>query len=233
MNITVPMNAKKSNRSWVPSGVRPSRRSQVRTLNRVSNFSYGASILLFVVMVSALAAELLGGISPDASAQRGRDYGERSFYYSQRGSNSSNSNTSNSSRVTQPSTTPTQPQPTTTVAPATPVPAVQQAPAPVASAPVKPAARQVVEEPMAPVVADTAPAINEMTSALAVQETAPVTYTTQRISESTRDRLISVSVAAITAGIAMYLLTFIGRGASSMASFAASMPRYKIRVREG
>lgn len=142
--------------------------------------------------------------------------------------------------VVEPTSTPT-PTPIEPVAPAPAVPLpvpVQQPspkvtsakqPAPQIAAPVTsyyysvPDTLTTVEPEANAEASVSAPVVAQMASAQAFEATSPVTYTSARISDSTRDRLLLTSGIAILASIAMYILATL--------SNPTNTPRFGNRLR--
>lgn len=146
--------------------------------------------------------------------------------------------------IVEPTSTPT-PTPIEPVAPVPAAPVVAPSPAPVQQpSPKVTSAKQPAPQIAAPVtpyyysVPDTlttvepeanaeasvsAPVVAQMASAQAVEATSPVTYTSARISDSTRDRLLFTSGIAILASIAMYILATL--------SNPTNTPRFGNRLR--
>jgi hypothetical protein len=118
---------------------------------------------------------------------------------------------------TKPTTTETTPKvEPVVVAPVAPVEQPVQPPAaPVVATPpaqrfaVQPAVEQPVVAP-ATVPVDTAPEIVTMTTARAAADSLPVTYTNERMSFVTRDRLIILAAVAATTGALLYMMSLIG-----------------------
>lgn len=250
MNITVPLRARKSNSSWVPWQARPSRRRALARLTRTpGNGRYFLSISLFVFMTGALIMSVVGGAIQNAAAERdyrnGRGNAEWAYYQrtardntpnnrsNQSPQNRSNQNTqqrtqkpeSNKKEVAQaPATTKQQPL------------ATKEKASPVVATPVRQAPRSA--EPAAPVVkdakpkVDTAPAIAKMTAAKADTMATPVTYTSQRISETTRDNLIMTSGVAMVVSFIMFAISLIGSGPKMTSAALFGAQRYQIPVKE-
>jgi len=122
-----------------------------------------------------------------------------------------------------PAQTPTQ-APATTVTPKMSTPATTPTPAPATatttpSAPAPATATTVVVNPpvqvapvttVQPAATDTAPAIAAMAQAQALTNSQPVTYTSARLPDAARDRLVLIAaIAAITGGL-LYTMSFIG-----------------------
>jgi cytoskeletal protein RodZ len=207
---------------------------------------YAVSIVTALFIVGALITGSVGSLLQVAEAKP--NYG--AYFNNLRNRNAQENDASrttnqstNTSRTT--NTTPAKPAPANTTTPArqAPVqtPAPQQTPAPSASqtpATRQPAAVQPVTakpaQPAAPVV-DTAPQVATLTAAQAQDSAASaktVTYTSNKISNETRDRiLIMAAVAGITATL-LYIMSLIGTGAS--ASRRQQVPvRYIVPIKEG
>ena len=79
---------------------------------------------------------------------------------------------------------------------------------------------------------DTAPAIAKMSTAKADTIATPVTYTSQRITEDTRDQLLLVSSAAMVASFLMYAISLIGSGPKVTPATLFGTQRYQIPIKE-
>ena len=103
-----------------------------------------------------------------------------------------------------PATTPTPAPATATTTPSAPAPAT--ATTVVVNPPVQVAPVTTVQ----PAATDTAPAIAAMAQAQALTNSQPVTYTSARLPDAARDRLVLIAaIAAITGGL-LYTMSFIG-----------------------
>lgn len=122
-------------------------------------------------------------------------------------------------------TQPVQQQPATTVQPPVPTPRGTQ----VSRSSVVATAPQEAEGVATAPVVDTAPAIEQMVAAQAEKSADPVSYTTNRISDDTRDRLLISAGVATLASAVMYALTLIGGAASTPMGGAM---RRKIPIQE-
>jgi len=97
--------------------------------------------------------------------------------------------------------------------------------APVTPQIISPAATPRIEE-----VVDTAPAIAQMTQAQAVTTGQTVTYTSQKISEEIRNRLIALATVALVTGSALYVMSLFT--ATAPATRRTIPIRYIVPVRE-
>jgi len=230
MNLTIPIRAQNSKRSWT-RGVQGKHTRYI--------FSITTALLLVSTLIMGSVSGLVQGVSA-------KDNFNRSNYYnmntSGRGGNSGSSNqsTTKNTQNTSPSTTKSPPpaksttparQTTTTTPPkaATPAPATTTPPAPAPAA--QKSAPQPAPEPTTPAPVDTTPAINAMTAAQSAKPVQPVTYTSQKISNETRNRIfILAGIAAVTGGL-LYTISFIGATAPAM---KREIPiRYIVPIREG
>ena len=235
MNLTIPK------RPYNPA---PKFSGSVQS-KKVERKRYAVSIVTALFIVGALITGSIGSLLQVAEAKP--NYG--AYFNNLRNRNAQENESSrtttqstNTSRTT--NTTPATPAPANTTTPAqqTPSqnPAPQQTPAPSASQ--TPATRQpAVVQPVAAapkqraVTVDTAPQVAALTAAQAQDSAASaktVTYTSNKISNETRDRiLIMAAVAGITATL-LYIMSLIGTGAS--ASRRQQVPvRYIVPIKEG
>jgi len=241
MNLTIPIRAANSNSSLTRdmggySSVRHSS-TNVWKNTKSDQKRLVLSIVTVGLLVSTLAVGSIGGIMQSASAKENNWYGQGSQnngrnsqnYYSNTDRNNnqptttpSRPSTQNPVTTTPDTTTPTQVAPTTTPAPAATVATPSQAATP-----------QVVVQPAiveTPTPVDTAPEIATMATAQADTTSEAVTYTSERMSEETRNRLmILAGVAAVTGGL-LYTMSFIG---TAPATQKRGIPiRYIVPVRE-
>jgi len=232
MNLTIPIRAQSSTSSWARH-MRGS--SSVNTI-KADRKRYLFSMITATLLVGTLLAGSIGGIMQSASA---RDNFSSRNYYSpgssqNRGASRSNQTTQTPSRGTTSTQTSTKtPPPATPVTPAapqpaptTPAPATAQTATPVvAKAPVTP---QIVS---APTPVDTAPAIANMSSAQAEKNTQAVTYTSSKLSDETRNRILMLAGVATITGALLYTISFISVAAPVT---RRNIPiRYIVPVREG
>ena len=253
MNLTIPIRATNSNSSLTRdmggySSVRHSS-TNVWKNTKSDQKRFVLSIVTVGLLVSTLAVGSIGGVMQSASARENTWYGQGSQNNSRNNNNYSNTNRndthSNNPNTSGPTTgrpstqTPvTTTPPTTTptkVAPpaATPQPAATPVAAPTAAAPTQVVTPQVVSQPAiaeTPAPVDTAPAIANMATAQTHTSSEAVTYTSERMSEETRNRLmILAGVAAVTGGL-LYTMSFIG---TAPATQKRGIPiRYIVPVRE-
>jgi hypothetical protein len=238
---TIPMKARKSNSSkpkWADTGLGPSLHKMHQTATKERRI-YMFSIALFAVTITGLAAGSIGGVAREAAARdtpwhAGWNRSERSSE-----SNRSNNNLTNlitnrnndddedeRTPTTTPIIQPTQQTQPTQVTPPAPTPAPQQQAAP-AVAPAVPRIIPTSATVEATPIPDTAPEIATMTSAQAVPESAPITYTTHQISEETRNQLLALAIGAAVSGALIFMLsTFTG------GTVVQSPVRYRVPVRE-
>lgn len=221
------MSARKSTSSWVPWKVRPSRRQALaRLTRRTPDKKYIISVLLFIVMISALVVSAVGGITETAFARErnDRNWRENNGGYTQR-----NQNRNDTSRTQAPVTAAPPEQPT--AAQTAPSATQTTTPLPTPASQRSTVATPVVASPAPEPVVNTAPSIATMASAQATgMESTPVTYTSNRISEETRNQLMIVSATAVVTSLVMYGLTLIGGGMRAAAT--AAPVRYKIPIKE-
>ncbi|MDB5179746.1 MAG: hypothetical protein JWN12_378 [Candidatus Saccharibacteria bacterium] len=193
-----------------------------------------------VLLIGTLVASSVGGMLQVASA--------RDNYPPNSGQNSSPSspsgNTQNPSNQTSPATpttaNTTTPATTSEVPPApqpdatTPAPQATPAPAAAASQPAPAVATsvtpQIVAETPAPATVDTEPAIANMTAAQAGKNTQAVSYTSGRLSDETRNRILILAGVATVTGALLYTISFIG--ATEPTSRREIPIRYIVPVRE-
>jgi hypothetical protein len=238
MNLTIPIRAQNSKRSW--SRAMGMRGNYSWENNKANRTRYIFSITTALLLVSMLLVGSIGGILQGASAKSNFDRSGYSTTQNRGGNSGSNQSTTKST----PSNTPTPAKTTTSpaaqtqarqtpVAPkaTTPTPATTTpAPAPVAQT----ASSQVVTQPAVtptPTPVDTAPAINAMTAAQTDKSTQPVTYISNILPDDTRNRIFILAGVAALTGALLYTISFIGVAAPAM---KREIPiRYIVPVREG
>jgi len=227
MNLTIPK------RPYNPA---PKFSGSVQS-KKVERKRYAVSIVTALFIVGALITGSIGSLLQVAEAKP--NYG--AYFNNLRNRNAQENESSrtttqstNTSRTT--NTTPATPAPANTTTPAqqTPSqnPAPQQTPATRQPAVVQPVAAAPKQRA---VTVDTAPQVAALTAAQAQDSAASaktVTYTSNKISNETRDRiLIMAAVAGITATL-LYIMSLIGTGAS--ASRRQQVPvRYIVPIKEG
>jgi cytoskeletal protein RodZ len=206
MNITVPMRARKSNSRVAPKLFGLSFR-RIRLPSR----SYGRkryvfSLLLFAINIAALTIGSVGMVSEQVDAKSPYNFQTYDNYgRSQNGKNSNSRYTQTPSQNK--SVTPSQAASTTP--PATPAttntpPANTQT-----NTPAKSTATQVPKKAVAPPPVDTAPQAAATTAAQEKSSNAnPVVYQSQQISTETRNRLLALSVSAVTSGVLIFIMSF-------------------------
>jgi hypothetical protein len=209
MNLTIPKRAQNSTSSSShflrgSSSVQSSKAERKRYV-----FSMTAGLLV----IATLAVSSVGGMLHTASARD--NFASRSFTYTP------NDRTKNQvvhqSTVSQPVTT--TPDRTTTVVAAPP-------PAPVTHAQTAP---QPVLQPAAQPV-DTAPAIATMTVAQSNKGAQPIQYTSSRLADDTRNRILLLAGVAAITGMLLYMISLIG---TAKPSVKRDIPiRYIVPVRE-
>lgn len=216
MSLTIPIRAQKSTLSWGPG----------RLGHSFAKARFVVSMMLFGIVMSALVVGTTGSLMQLTSA---RDY-RRDGYNSRQGrsdertqsgstqtrqttpTNTNTSGTSSTQRTT-PRQTPVEKQPAAPVV-QTPPPATPQ---------ITPSSTVIRETPM-PAPVDTAPASEQMTIAQAEEVTTqPVVYTSQKISNEVRDRLIILAAVASFTGALLYTMSYFAT--------ASSAPRRSIPVR--
>jgi len=254
MNLTIPIRATNSKSSLTRDmgGYSSVGRSSANVWKNTKSDQkrFILSIVTVGLLVSTLVVGSVGGVMQSASAKENTWYGQGSqnndnnsrngqTYSNANRNDTQPTNTAGGSTTSRPTTqTPVTTTPTNTVTPAAPAPATPAVtqpaptPAPVAT-PARTATPQIAAQPSvvetsAPV--DTAPAIANMAEAQATTSSESVTYTSERMSDATRNRLmILAGVAAVTGGL-LYTMSFIG---ATSASQKRGIPiRYIVPVRE-
>lgn len=241
---TIPMRAQKSNSSWSNqpgTGLGPSLRV-IQHTTRGERRRFIFSVGLFVFTLIGLVAGSMGDILQSASAVESPRWAtaqpttQPSSPQSQPSSTSPT--TTQPSGSTQPSSTPQQPssQPSSTPPSSTSSQPATQPPASSAPAsssvssssttPVKKVTQPVqydstpVAQPTfeaAPIATpDTSGDIATMSAAQANVPTIPVTYTTGRISDATRNRLLLLAASALASGVIIYVISLFGASGSSL-----------------
>jgi len=253
MNLTIPIRAENSNSSLTRDmgGYSLVRHSSTNVWKNTKSDQkrFILSIVTVGLLVSTLAVGSIGSVMQSASARENTWYGQSARnsdnvnrngqnYYSNTDRNDTQPTGNSNGTTTRPPVaqapvapaTPT-PAPTKTVTQVTPAASTPTAepaatPAPASTPNVAPQSAAV----QTPVPVDTAPAIANMTTAQADTSSQPVTYTSERMSDETRNRLmILAGVAAVTGGL-LYTMSFIG---TAPATQKRGIPiRYIVPVRE-
>lgn len=250
------MKARKSNSSWVGqphTGLSPSMRT-MQHAHKTERMRFIFSLGLFVFTIGGLVIGSSGSVFQEVSAREGFGWGQNQNRRNERSNQSGNRTTSQ--QPTQPQQNQTQNQSQNRTAPVTPAqtpptnqsrvvptpapapapaPAPTQAPTqtqqanPVRTTPVRASAPQtatVAEQTPAAEPVNTAPEIAAMTSAKAVTPVEPVTYTSNKISTETRNRLLALAVSAATSALLIYAMSMF------KSTESGSPVRYRIPVRE-
>ena len=236
MNLTIPIRAQNSTTSWSRDSRGNFPGKHTWRYARGEHKRYIFSLITVGLLVSTLVVGSVGSMVQMASARD--NYGWRGQSNRQnnndRGGSSNSSRNSNTNTPAPTTTTKTAtPAKTTTVAPTTTPPPATPAPAVATPAPKQVVTPQIVAQPAAaPEPVDTAP---EVVSTAAAQATTdnkpqPVTYTSQRLSDETRNRIIIMAVVAATTGALLYTMSMFGAAATEPKR--AIPVRYTIPVRE-
>jgi len=216
--------------------------------NQSDRKRYIVSLVTIALLVSTLIVGSVGSMMQMASARD--NYSRRGQYYPTQNTNSSRNNSSNgaSSNNNTPAkpatTTPavtaspskTTTNTTTTAKPAatTPAPAVA-APAPAPEPAKVVVTPQIVSQPAVvetPAPVDTAPQVASTAAAQAATDstkTQEVTYTSQRLSDESRNRILILAVVAATTAALLYTMSLFG---ATEPKRAAIPVRYIVPVRE-
>ncbi|MBC7459282.1 hypothetical protein H7200_01040 [Candidatus Saccharibacteria bacterium] len=198
MNLTIPIRANSSTSSLS----RDVRGNSLKRAHRLNRQRYIFSMTTAIFVTGTLVMGGVGSIATTASAHE------------------KNSNYAPSAPVTvvetapkvepavvPPVVQPVQPPAAPTVAPVAPVTPAPASTPPAQRSVVQPA---VVQPVVTPAPVDTAPEIVTMTAAQAANDSQPVTYTNERMSFVTRDRLIILAAVAATTGALLYTMSLIG-----------------------
>lgn len=202
----------------------------VKKRNTIGRKRFVVSIITFAFVTSVLVVGSVGSLLQQTSARSNRNgyYSNQNRYdrndrneANRSGSASKESNSGNTSQRQSPTPTQTQKQQTPPAAPTAaatptppPTPQITQAPAIVYEAP----------EPV-----DTAADVTAMTTAQATTSGQTVAYTSQRISDETRDRLIALAGVALVTGGLLYTMSYFGAFSASRRPIPV---RYIVPVRE-
>ena len=237
------------------TGLGPSLRVLQRT-TRGAHRRFIFSVGLFIFTIVGLVAGSVGGVIQTASAVESPWWTRTNPDTSQpKSGQATQPTTTPSSTTTQPSgsTTPEQQQtapsqPTTTPSSTTSQPTPQPtssttAPASTTTPPAPTAAKKTTtqpvyyysapittttySDPVAPIVPDTSGDIAAMTTAQANVPTAPVTYTSNRISDQMRNRLLMLAASALASATIIFIMSLFGASGSS-----PSLIRYNDAVSE-
>lgn len=243
---TIPMRAQKSNSSWSNqpgTGLGPSLRVIQRT-TRGERRRFIFSVGLFVFTLIGLVAGSVGDILQSASAVESPRWATTQPTTTQPSPTQSHPS-STTPTTTQPtgSTAPSstqqqpssQPSSTTPSSSTSPQPAAQPTASSTSAAsntpsssttPVKKVTQPVqydstpVAQPTTEAVPtatpDTSGDIAMMSAAQANVPTLPVTYTTGRISDATRNRLLLLAASALVSGVIIYVISLFGASGSSL-----------------
>lgn len=223
MKFIVPIRAKKSIRSRTLTQRRHSSFG-IQSKRKMDTGKRFLSVAVIGLMVAGLAVGTSGALFATTSAQsrlgsfldrylgNNQDREDRNNRNDRNDRDNDRNNRNNDREEREESgagaTQPTNPQPPVEAAPVeqqAPAAPVQQTPAIIPPAPVVP---EVIEE--APV--DTAPQIANMAAAQAAPESQVVTYTSSRISDTTRDQIIFGAIIAASLGGLLYTFSVIGKG---------------------
>lgn len=259
MNLTIPIRAQSSKRSWSRQLQGKSSARFISSHRNAERKRYIFTVITATLLIGTLVVGSVGGLIQSASALSGYDYYFNNLTKKNDASKASNATTksgatgssssSNASKTTTSSantsktTTPTVVTPTQTTQTTTPAPAATTAPAaaaPVTTTTTAPVAKAVAPAatvaPASPTVVDTAPASAALTTAQAADKSAAtaqtVNYTSNRISDETRNRILMFAgVAAVTATL-LYTISLIGAGVPA-ATRRAIPVRYIVPIKEG
>ena len=241
MNLTIPIRAQNSTTSWTRGTRGNFSGKYTRKYNGADNKRYIFSLITVALLVSTLVVGSVGGIVQMASARDNYSRRGQGQYYQSQNTNSSrnDNNTAKPATTTpavtaSPSKTTTNTAPTTTAKPAVTAPAATT-PAPAAVPEKAAVAPQIVSQPAvveAPKPVDTAPQVASTAAAQATTDSTKaqeVTYTSQRLSDASRDRILIMAVVAATTAALLYTMSLFGAAEPKRAAIPV---RYIVPVRE-
>jgi len=245
VNLTIPIRAQNSTTSWTRGTRGNFSGKYTRKYNGADNKRYIFSLITVALLVSTLVVGSVGGIVQMASARDNYSRrGQGQYYQSQNTNSSRNDNNTNTAKpatttpavTASPSKTTTNTAPTTTAKPAVTAPAVAATtPAPAAVAEKAAVTPQIVSQPAvveAPKPVDTAPQVASTAAAQATTDSTKaqeVTYTSQRLSDASRDRILIMAVVAATTAALLYTMSLFGAAEPKRAAIPV---RYIVPVRE-